>query len=126
MFHTEAAFGDQPGRNRGERRVPYASASAEAVSTVITIRAAEMPLPQDALTFTTSVRPSCARHTHASNLIDAGIDVVKISQRLGHADPTVDPAHLCAPVQEGRRRGRTRHLMAGCLSPILFPRATRR
>ena len=25
------------------------------------------------------------RHTHASHLIDAGIDVVKISQRLGHA-----------------------------------------
>ena len=25
------------------------------------------------------------RHTHASHLIDAGIDVVKISRRLGHA-----------------------------------------
>jgi integrase len=29
------------------------------------------------------------RHTHASHLIDAGIDVVKISRRLGHASPTV-------------------------------------
>jgi integrase len=29
------------------------------------------------------------RHTHASALIAAGIDVVKISRRLGHADPTV-------------------------------------
>ena len=27
------------------------------------------------------------RHTHASQLIDAGIDVVKISKRLGHASP---------------------------------------
>jgi integrase len=29
------------------------------------------------------------RHTHASHLIDAGVDVVKISRRLGHASPTV-------------------------------------
>jgi integrase len=29
------------------------------------------------------------RHTHASQLIDAGIDVVKISKRLGHASATV-------------------------------------
>jgi integrase len=29
------------------------------------------------------------RHTHASALIDAGIDVVKISKRLGHVSPTV-------------------------------------
>jgi integrase len=29
------------------------------------------------------------RHTHASHLISAGIDVVKISKRLGHSDPTV-------------------------------------
>ena len=29
------------------------------------------------------------RHTHASHLIDAGIDVVKISKRLGHASPTI-------------------------------------
>jgi integrase len=29
------------------------------------------------------------RHTHASHLIDAGIDVVMISRRLGHASPTI-------------------------------------
>ncbi len=29
------------------------------------------------------------RHTHASALIAAGVDVVKISRRLGHAEPTV-------------------------------------
>jgi len=29
------------------------------------------------------------RHTHASQLIDAGIDVVTVSKRLGHSSPTV-------------------------------------
>jgi integrase len=29
------------------------------------------------------------RHTHASQLIDAGVDIVTISKRLGHATPTV-------------------------------------
>jgi integrase len=29
------------------------------------------------------------RHTHASALIAAGLDVVTISRRLGHANPTV-------------------------------------
>jgi integrase len=29
------------------------------------------------------------RHTHASQLIAAGIDVVAISRRLGHASPTI-------------------------------------
>lgn len=29
------------------------------------------------------------RHTHASALIDAGVDVVKISHRLGHSSPVV-------------------------------------
>ena len=29
------------------------------------------------------------RHTHASQLIDAGIDVVKISKRMGHASPNI-------------------------------------
>lgn len=28
------------------------------------------------------------RHTHASQLIDAGVDIVKISKRLGHVNPT--------------------------------------
>jgi integrase len=29
------------------------------------------------------------RHTHASQLIDAGVDVVTISKRLGHAKPDI-------------------------------------
>jgi integrase len=29
------------------------------------------------------------RHTHASQLIDAGLDIVAISKRLGHASPDV-------------------------------------
>jgi integrase len=29
------------------------------------------------------------RHSHASQLIDGGVDVVTISKRLGHANPTV-------------------------------------
>ena len=29
------------------------------------------------------------RHTHASQLIDAGVDVVTIAKRLGHASPTI-------------------------------------
>jgi integrase len=29
------------------------------------------------------------RHTHASALIAAGLDVVAISRRLGHANPTI-------------------------------------
>jgi integrase len=39
------------------------------------------------------------RHTHASHLIDAGVDVVRISKRLGHSSPTVTLdtyAHLFA------------------------------
>lgn len=31
----------------------------------------------------------CWRHTHCSMLIDGGVDVVRISKRLGHADPSV-------------------------------------
>jgi integrase len=29
------------------------------------------------------------RHTHASQLIDAGVDIVTISSRLGHASPDI-------------------------------------
>src|SRR5262249_50734920 len=29
------------------------------------------------------------RHTHASQLIDAGVDIVTISKRLGHAQPDI-------------------------------------
>jgi integrase len=43
------------------------------------------------------------RHTHASQLIAAGEDVVTVSRRLGHAKPTVTLgtyAHLYAPTDE--------------------------
>jgi integrase len=29
------------------------------------------------------------RHTHASQLIDAGVDIMTISKRLGHAKPDI-------------------------------------
>ena len=29
------------------------------------------------------------RHTHASQLIDAGVDIVTISKRLGHGKPDI-------------------------------------
>jgi integrase len=35
------------------------------------------------------VRFHALRHTHASALIAAGIDVVQVSRRLGHANPIV-------------------------------------
>ena len=31
----------------------------------------------------------CLRHTHASQLIDADVDIVTISKRLGHAKPDI-------------------------------------
>jgi integrase len=37
----------------------------------------------------TNIPLHALRHTHASQLIDAGVDVVTISKRLGHASPTV-------------------------------------
>lgn len=49
------------------------------------------------------------RHTHASQLIDAGIDVVKISKRLGHASPNITAAGLCAPIPAAGGQGRRRH-----------------
>jgi len=36
-----------------------------------------------------SVTFHALRHTHASQLIDAGVDIVTISRRLGHASPNV-------------------------------------
>ena len=36
-----------------------------------------------------SVKFHCLRHAHASALIAAGLDVVKVSKRLGHASPTI-------------------------------------
>jgi integrase len=35
------------------------------------------------------VRFHALRHTHASALIAAGLDVVKTSKRLGYANPTI-------------------------------------
>jgi integrase len=29
------------------------------------------------------------RHTHASSLIAAGVDILTVSRRLGHANPTI-------------------------------------
>jgi integrase len=40
------------------------------------------------------------RHTHASQSVDAGVDVVTIGKRLGHSSPTITLhiyAHLFAP-----------------------------
>jgi len=36
-----------------------------------------------------SVKFHCVRHTHASALIAASLDVVNVSKRLGHASPTI-------------------------------------
>lgn len=36
-----------------------------------------------------SIRIRDARHTHASPLIGSGADVVAVSRRLGHADPSI-------------------------------------
>jgi integrase len=54
-------------------------------------------MPATARRWLPTVSFHALRHTHASALIAAGIDVVKISKRLGHASPTVTPriyAHL--------------------------------
>ncbi|NHM33000.1 site-specific integrase [Neobacillus terrae] len=50
----------------------------------------------------TSIRFHDIRHTHASILISSGIDVVKISARLGHANPKITLeiyAHLLPNIQ---------------------------
>jgi integrase len=44
------------------------------------------------------------RHTHASHLVDAGIDVVNISHRLGHGLPGYNAPRLCSPVPQARRQ----------------------
>src|SRR5262249_43321295 len=46
------------------------------------------------------------RHTHVSQLIDAGVDVVTISKRLGHASAAITLRNLCPLVPQGRRQGR--------------------
>src|SRR5262245_15790118 len=52
------------------------------------------------------------RHTHASLRIDAGVDIVTISNRFGPQSPTLHCAstHTCsATTTERRRRPSTRH-----------------
>ena len=44
------------------------------------------------------------RHTHASQLIASGMDVVTISQRLGHGSPTIT---LSVYAHRFRNRART-------------------
>lgn len=44
------------------------------------------------------------RHTHASWLIASGVDLVTISERLGHADPSVT-AKVYAHYLDGRDAG---------------------
>jgi integrase len=44
------------------------------------------------------------RHTHASQLIDHGVDVVTISKRLGHSSAAITLS-VCAPFPEGRQQG---------------------
>jgi integrase len=41
------------------------------------------------------------RHTHASQLIDAGVDIVTVSKRLGHGSPCHHVEDLRAPVPQG-------------------------
>jgi hypothetical protein len=45
------------------------------------------------------------RHSHATALIASGLDVLTVSRRLGHGNPTVT-LNLCPPVRErGCRQG---------------------
>jgi integrase len=66
------------------------------------------------------------RHTHASQLIDAGVDIVTISKRLGHAKPDITLRIYAHPVQKGRQQGRSRHQRRleplGCQSGAKFRR----
>jgi len=58
------------------------------------------------------------RHTHVSALIDAGIDVVKISKRIGHASPTTTLnvyAHLFAR-REDKTAGAINDAMAALVT----------
>lgn len=49
------------------------------------------------------------RHSHASMLIDAGVDIVTISKRLGHAKPDITLRVYAPPFQKGRHQGFHRH-----------------
>jgi len=58
-------------------------------------------------------------HTHASHLIDAGIDVVKISRRLGHA--SVD---ITLRVYASSGSGLIRVALRSTLQSLLYSRAS--
>jgi integrase len=67
------------------------------------------------------------RHTHASQLIDAGVDIVTISRRLGHAKPDITLriyAHLFRKDDSKASRPSTRfwghRVPAGCQFRLLF------
>jgi integrase len=51
----------------------------------------------------TAIRFHDIRHTHASILISSGVDIVKVSSRLGHANPKITLeiyAHLLPNIQD--------------------------
>ena len=54
------------------------------------------------------------RHTHASQLISSGVDIVTVSKRLGHAKPSGDSCHLRPHVSYGRQQGRHRPSTRPC------------
>ena len=59
------------------------------------------------------------RHTHASQLIAAGLDVVTVSRRIGHSNPTVTLtvyAHLFGSTDE-RAAAAVEAVLAGALAP---------
>jgi len=59
------------------------------------------------------------RHTHASQLIAAGLDVVTVSRRIGHSNPTVTLtvyAHLFGNTDE-RAATAVENALAGALAP---------
>jgi integrase len=59
------------------------------------------------------------RHTHASQLIAAGLDVLAVSRRIGHSNPTVTLtvyAHLFGNTDE-RAAAAVEDALAGALGP---------
>jgi integrase len=74
-------------------------------------RADGSPWPPDSLTtawqktvITLKLPKITLRHTHVSQLIASGLDVVTVSRRIGHSNPTVTLAvyaHLFGNADEG-------------------------
>ena len=58
-----------------------------------------------------SVTFHALRHTHATQLIDAGIDVVKISKRLGHAKFRQHSTSIRICLSRARTRARKQSMM---------------